>query len=538
MTERTMAETFGETLGSQTTRQIGALPVVYPILETLGLREIVNRLRYTRADIDLGRIAELLTLNRSLAPQPLYHVQRWAADTVLPEVLDAPASKLYDNRLGRTLDELHPFLGAIWAAVAVRAVMVYQVDLSIVHWDITSFFFEGEYTASELLRRGYSRDKRPDAKQANLGLDVSHEDEIPFLYWLLPGNRQDNQTAVPHMKALKAFLAQPELADLKVRPIIVSDCKMVTPEAVFASHDHQLFYLGPVEQDDDVRDLIRSVSDEELRAHELSYQPQRQRRPAAGRKREPFVPYLGVLRPITFKLNEQTVTDRALVVWSAGKARLDQQKGKTYLKRLLNGLARIQGWMGKRRYTNRDYIVRCVDGVQRGNPARRWVDVEITTAEDGRLGLKFRVNRKRLAEAQAVEGKYVLATSAEHLTADDILRIFKGQDKVEKVNRTIKGPLRVRPIFLRTDQRIEGLVLFTMLALLVRSILALQCRRAGLPFTVDQVLAEFANLRAIDLRFRDGSRRRVASDLSATQTQILTALNLPPVTRYVTLPTR
>lgn len=531
MTERTMAEVFGEALGRRTTRQIGALPVVYPILETLKLREIVNGLRHTGADIDLGRIAELLTLNRLLAPQPLCWVKRWAEDTVLPEVLATPVGKLYDNRLGRALDALHPFLGEIWASVATGAVMVYQVDLSIVHWDITSFFFEGEYTDSELLRRGYSRDKRPDAKQANLGIDVSHEEDIPFLYWLLPGNRQDNQTAVPHVKALKAFLARPELADLRVRPVIVSDSKMVTPEAVFACHDHQLFYLGSVEQDDGVRELIRSVSDEELRDHELSYRPQRQRR-----QDEPFIPYRGVLRSITFTLDERTVTDRALVVWSTGKARLDQQKGKTYLKRLLDDLARIRGWMGKRRYTNRDYIVRCVDGVQRGNPARPLVDVEITTAEDGRLGLKFRINRERLAAERVLEGKYVLATNAEHLSADDILRTYKGQDKVEKANRTVKGPLRVRPVFLRTDERIEGLVLFTMLALLVRSIVALQCRRAGLPFTAGQVLAEFANLRALDLTFRDGSRRRVASDSSATQEQILTLLNLPPVTRYVTLP--
>ena len=335
------------------------------------------------------------------------------------------------------------------------------------------------------------------------------------------------------MKALKAFLARPELADLRVRPIIVSDCKMITPEAVLACHDNQLFYLGMVELDDRVAALISSINDEELRAHELNYRPQCQRR-----RNEPFVPYQGVLRTITLQLDDRAVTDRALVVWSAGKARLDSQKNKTYLKRLLNGLARIQGWMGRRRYTNRDYIVRCIDGVQRGNPARHWVDVEITTAEDGRLGLKFRINQERLAEARVLEGKYVLATNAPHLSADDILRIYKGQDKVEKANRTVKGPLRVRPVFLRTDERIEGLVLFTMLALLVRSILALQCRRAGLSFTADQVLAEFANLRAIDSSFSDGSCRRVAGDLSDTQEQILMALNLPSVTRYVTLPSR
>jgi transposase len=530
MTERTMAEAFGEVLVSQTTRKVGALPVVYPIQESLGLREAVNEQIHTRADVDLGRVAEWLTLNRLLAPRPLCWVKDWAGETVLPEFLDTPVDKLYDNRLGRALDRLHSLLGEIWARVASRAITTYQVDLSIVHWDITSFFFEGEYTNSELLRRGYSRDKRPDAKQVNLGMDVSDEDKIPFLYWLLPGNRQDNQTPVPHLKALKAFLARPELIDLKVRPIIVSDCKMVTPEAVFACHDHHLFYLGSLEHDDNVRAIMRRVTEKELGAHELSYRPKRQQ----GRK-EPFVPYQGVFRSITFKLDERTVTDRALVIWSAGKARLDQQKGKTYLKRLLDNLSFKQSWMKKKRYTNRDFIVRRVEGALRGNPARQWVDVEITEDSDHRLGLKFQINRERLVEARALEGKYILATNAKHLSADDMLRIYKGQDKVEKAYRTTKGPLRVRPVFLRTDERIEGLVLFTMLALLVRSILALQCRRSGLPFTADRVLAQFASLDAIDSTFCDGSRRRVIGDLSAEQEQVLTALQEPSVVRYATL---
>jgi transposase len=243
-------------------------------------------------------------------------------------------------------------------------VIGYQVDLSIVHGDVTSFFFEGAYSPRELLRRGYSRDHRSDAKQVNLGIDVSHPEEIPFLYGLWPGNRTDDKTAGPHLKALKAFLARPELADPRVRPLVVSDCKMITPEAVLACHDHRLFYLGPVEQDDEVRALIRSVSDEELGRHELEYHPQRH-----NPERAPFIPYQGVLRPINFQVDQRVVTDRALILWSAGKARLDRQKGKTDLKRLLNGLARIQGWMGQRCYTNRDYIVRCLNSVQRGNPA-------------------------------------------------------------------------------------------------------------------------------------------------------------------------
>jgi len=64
--------------------------------------------------------------------------------------------------------------------------------------------------------------------------------------------------------------------------------------------------------------------------------------------------------------------------------------------------------------------------------------------------------------------------------------------------------------------------------------LARRCRRAGLSWTADQVLTEFATLRALDMSFDDGSRSCVPSDLSAPQAEILAALNLPPVTRYVT----
>lgn len=132
-------------------RQMGALPLLYPILNDLQVRQTVNELAPTEADIDLGRIVVLLTLNRLLAPQPLYQVQDWLAETVLPEVLGIPPEQAYDNRLGRALDRLCPHLGELWARLAARAVQVYDLDLNVLHWDITSIYFEGAYTDSELV---------------------------------------------------------------------------------------------------------------------------------------------------------------------------------------------------------------------------------------------------------------------------------------------------------------------------------------------------------------------------------------------------
>ncbi len=525
----TQAEQLGPAIVALRPCQMGALPLLYPILEALGVRQTVNELVPTEADIDLGRVVLLLTLNRLLAPQPLYQVQDWLAETVLPEVLGLAPAQAYDNRLGRALDRLYPHLGELWARLAGQAVQVYDLDLNVLHWDITSIYFEGAYDDSELATYGYSRDHRPDTKQVNLEVDVSHDGDVPLLYQVLSGNTADSTRPLPHLRALLRFLARPELAERRLRPILVSDCKMVTPEAVVACHHHDLFYLGPLPNGTATEAVLHSVSAAELAAHPLAYRPQRVRADDPN-----FIPYQGVWRPFTFEHQGERVTDRVLVVWSAGKQRLDEQKRKTCLKRLLNSLAAIQEKLNTRRYKQRAYVEQRLLKVREGNPARDLVAVELK-GEDGQLQLTFRINRERLMAAQALDGRYALATNAAHLEADQALTLFKGQDGVEKRISDVKGPLVVHPLFVRTDRRIEGLVFITLLALLVRAILERACRQCGLALSGRRLLRGFATLQAVDMVWSDGSHQRRAAEMSPFQAQVLETLGWPLPERYAGL---
>lgn len=527
--DTSQAEQLGRAITSVRPRQIGAVPLVLPVLTDLQVRQTTNVLVPGQADIDLGRIVILLTLNRLLAPQPLYHVQEWLAETVLPQVLDIAPEQAYDNRLGRALDRLHPYLGELWAGLASRAIQVYNLDLNVLHWDITSIYFEGAYTDSELAAYGYSRDHRPDTKQVNLEVDVTHDGYVPVLYHVLPGNTADITRPVPHLQALLRFLARPELADRRLRPMLVSDSKMVTPEAVFTCHRHGLFYLGPLPNGAATEGLLRSVSAEELAAHELAYRPQR-----VKADDQSFIPYQGAWRPFTFEHEGQRVADRALVIWSASKQRLDEQKRKTALKRLLNGLAHIQKKLNTRRYKKRTYVEQRLAAIQQGNPAKRLVDIDLQ-GEGGALALTFRINHQRLGEAQTLDGRYALATNATHLSANEALISFKGQDGVEKRFGIVKGPLLVHPLFVRTDRRIEGLVFITLLALLVRAVLERACRQRGLTVTADRLFQAFAPLQAVDLIWADGSLQRRASEMNLFQVQVLSALGWPLPETYAGL---
>jgi len=91
---------------SQLRRHLGALPVLYALLEVLQIRKIINRHCPTAGAVDHGAVAVVLVLNRLMAPRPLYHVADWLARTVLVYTLGVPAEKFNDDRLGRTLDAI------------------------------------------------------------------------------------------------------------------------------------------------------------------------------------------------------------------------------------------------------------------------------------------------------------------------------------------------------------------------------------------------------------------------------------------------
>jgi hypothetical protein len=113
----TMAHVVDWLTARQVRYQLGALPVLYALLETLQVRQIINRHCPTHADVDHGTVALVLVLNRLLLPLPLYQITDWVGQTVLVAVLGVPADKFNDDRLERTLDALYPHLGVIWLEI-------------------------------------------------------------------------------------------------------------------------------------------------------------------------------------------------------------------------------------------------------------------------------------------------------------------------------------------------------------------------------------------------------------------------------------
>lgn len=239
-------------LNHQLTLHLGALPLLLPLVERLGLREIVNR-RCHPADttphaLDLGLVTGVLVLNRLLAPRPLVHVETWLAGTALPDLWDFDAQQGNDDRLARALDTLAPHLDALWQDLIVAAVGTFALDLSRLAYDITSIAFCGAYTEADLVRYGYSRDHRPDRQQGELATTVLVAGGLPLDYQVLAGNVADRTTPVANLQRLQTLLARlpPRLAGAPP-PLVVSDRAMLTLAAIPAYEASALRYLGPLD---------------------------------------------------------------------------------------------------------------------------------------------------------------------------------------------------------------------------------------------------------------------------------------------------
>ncbi|HEY8742755.1 MAG TPA: DUF4277 domain-containing protein [Chloroflexota bacterium] len=528
---------------------LGALPLLLPILERLGLREVVNQrcqLVGSGADLDVGLMALVLVCNRLLAPQPLVHVETWLGQTALPDLLGFDAGQANDDRLARTLDALVPHLDVLWQELVWRAIVAFDLDLSQLCYDLTSISFFGAYEEAELITYGYtaalraSADHRPDCKQLEMASTVTAAGGVPIDYHLLVGNVADCTTPVANLRRLQRLLALlPARPAGWPLPLVISDRAMLTLESIAAYEASGVHYLGPLDPGlghGAVRDLLASVTAEELAASPLGYRPQRA-------KDDPdWEPDQGVPRQLLLRhpdAERPPLTVHALVVWSPGKARLDAGLRATHLTRLEAALTDLAGKVGRRPYSTKATVERRLATILARQPARQFVTVHVEEGADDdapgavpTLRLVWTRDADALAAASALDGRYVLGTNDPSLDPEQMLASAKRRDVPEKRFALVKGPLAVRPVYLHKQERIQALVCCTMVALLVFALLELLAHRAGFAASGHTMLAQFACLSVLILVLHDGSALRRVTGLAPPLAAILHALGFPPAARY------
>ena len=91
--------------------------------------------------------------------------QRWYPSTAMDDLLAIEEGKINDTRLYRCLDQILPHKTKLERHLKQRYGELFDAEFDVLLYDLTSTYVEGAAEKNPMMRRGYSRDHRPDCEQ-------------------------------------------------------------------------------------------------------------------------------------------------------------------------------------------------------------------------------------------------------------------------------------------------------------------------------------------------------------------------------------
>lgn len=493
-----LAQVVDALTAKQVRYQLGALPVLYALLETLEVRAIINRHCPTQAEVDQGTVALVLVLNRLLLPLPLRQISDWVGQTVLVAVLGIPAAKFNDDRLARTLDALYPKLGVIWRDIIDVAIRKANIDLSVVFYDVTAVVAHGSYAESEVIDFGFAHNTPSNKRKAKIGLDVSADGNLPWHYQLWSGRTTDQATVLSNLEKLTAWLQRHGYPLCET--LIVGDRAMLNAEIALAYEAQGLRHLtGLRTAGNDHKQLLECWCDEQFEAFPIVAGPQPQ--------------YWGRGCRVTLRHEGKTTTQRGLVVLAGPLRDQLRQARQAQFDALDAELTALRSRIGTGRLTTVKAVLRSANARLKQGKLDKLVILDVNLTPQGQVTLHWFPHAQNLATAERRDGRYLLVTNDETLSHHDMFRLYRQKDGVETAFHVCKSDLQISPLFLHKDQRIASMIFINMLALLAYNLLQRQVQQQGLQMTSRHILQHLEALVLIETTCMDGSFLRRLVDV-------------------------
>lgn len=344
---------------------------------------------------------------------------RWK-DTSLWELCGVQGQVDVDQHCYEAMDRLLQRQSNIQAALAKR----HLIEGSLVLYDITSSYFEGQYKDSEIVTFGYNRDGKRGHEQMVIGLLCSPEG-CPVGVEVFPGNTQDAATVVNKIAELQKTYGIQEI-------IFVGDRGMITKSNY-----------------EKVKD-IKGVNTISALTH---------RQIVDLLNRKVIQMDLFDENQIVEVIDPENTGMRYCLCRNPNSADKETRTRKALLDITHTALDKIAQ---SKRKTNPETIGKRVGKVLAKTKMEKFVQWEV---KEGHL--KWQFKEDKISAEKILDGCYIINSNvpAELMDKQEIVASYKKLTLVEQVFRNLKSvQLEVRPIYHKTDDRIRCHVFLCMLA--------------------------------------------------------------------------
>ncbi len=508
----------------------GTVLPVMAVWHQLGLEQIIDDAVAPKVEMPVSRIALIQTANRFSDPASKLACFRWYYHSVFCqmenfiEFSDEEGEEEQLHTFYRALDYLSEAKERIEKEL-YRRLLGYGMDSTLILYDITSTYFEGEQ--AQLGQKGHTRDHRPDLKQIVVGLVMSR-DGIPIAHHVFEGNRLDKTTVEEVVFDLK------ERFGIK-KAIFVGDRGMITAHNIESIKGHEYDYiLGLQKRNRKIVDhlLLKVLKEPEEPVQEFGYD---------DLSEELQKKYAAKVRIIACYNPEV-----------AGKTRATRERNRALFEELVNK-SDVVGDLKSVKKANdkltsflyRKHITKlydlAIEKVSKGSEAYRVTIREVPEA---------------IEKEEALDGRYFIQTEVStEIDKEEIRGCYKSLQKVEHAFDIAKHMIDIRPMYVRRATRIRGHIMIIYFCLLVEALIEKKLRelypqahngnkewirrtgRSGEePLSMMTLYEELDGVRLIPLRFKPDGKRPVRTTYISTKIdtnvkKLLSALGVRNATR-------
>jgi transposase len=461
-------------------REYGASYAVAALFKQLGLHKTL----LARSGEEWVRACTAMVVGRIVYAGSKLSLSHCGSFSALWEICGIKGDVDVDKHCYEAMDTLLGRQQAIQRALAKKHIS----DGTLVLYDITSSYMEGEYENSDLVNFGYNRDQKRGHEQIVISL-LCAKDGCPVAVDVLKGNTKDETTVMNKIKEI-----QEEFGIQRI--VFVGDRGMIT-QAQYNKINH---------------DMVKAIS----ALNHKSIEALRQR---------------GIIQLSMFEENNiAEIVDgdiRYCLCKNPRMAVKETAQRQTLLSKTAEELDKIMTCTRKSKYSKE---------VRSGQVLNKYKMGKFVVFSGSGDNLSYRFDEDKISQEQQLDGCYVTFTdvSPEDMTMVEVVEAYKSLIQVEQAFRSMKTVrLEIRPVYHKKDDRIKCHVFICLLAYYVMWHIKQRLRpffdsdRAGKKrkFTFDYVIESLKSIRLNSVSFL-GANSAVVTTPNDEQKYILDLLEL------------
>jgi transposase len=423
--------------------------------------------------------------------------------TGLGELLDHDYGSTSLTRLYTISDSLLKHRPALEAFLAAQEQTLFDLNRSIVLYDLTNTYFEGQCALNPKAQFGRSKEKRSDCPLVTLGL-VLDGNGFPLSSQVFPGNASEPATLALMLDGLQG---KNPLAGEK--PVIIMDAGIASADNIAWLSEQGYLYL--------VVSRERDVQDPRDQDHAI------------------LVRDSGPNTVSVFRTIDAETKETRLYCYSDQKAKKEQAIRNRFHVRLEEALDKLNAGLDKKGTLKNVAKIHERIGRLREKNSRVAQDYRIEVIADDEKNNAIRIDWQREPKSAQKDqhcGVYCLRTNIPDWSEEQLWTTYIMLTEIEATFRSLKTDLGLRPVFHHKEDRVTGHLFITLLAYHLVHTLRYQLKQQGIQLSWDSIRNIMSTQQRLTITLPTDDHKtihlRTTTQAEARQKQLYAALSIQP----------